>query len=55
MLPVDISDAPNGRARSNIDLAYNRTRSEFLVTWQQNASGNDDVYAQRVKVHKRKI
>jgi hypothetical protein len=47
----DISDAPNGHARSNIDLAYNRTRNEFLVAWQQNDSGNDDVYAQRVKVH----
>ena len=46
-----ISNAPNGFTRSNIDLAYNRTRNEFLVVWQQNDSGKDAVYAQRVKVH----
>ena len=47
-----IANAPNGSTRSNIDLAYNRARNEFLVTWQQQVgSGKVDVYAQRVKVH----
>jgi hypothetical protein len=33
------------------DLAYNRSRNEFLVTWQQKPSGGDyDIYGRRVKL-----
>lgn len=32
------------------DVAYNRSRNEFLVTWQQIVGGDFDVYARRVKM-----
>jgi hypothetical protein len=33
------------------DLAYNRSRNEFLVAWQQEPPGGDyDIYGQRVKL-----
>jgi len=32
------------------DVAYNHSRNEFLVTWQQIVAGDFDVYARRVKM-----
>jgi hypothetical protein len=34
----------------NPDLAYNRTRNEFLVAWDQDVLGDRDVYGRRVKM-----
>jgi hypothetical protein len=41
-------DSGGGHARSKPDLAYNRSRNEYLVVWQQWASSDYDVYSRRV-------
>lgn len=41
-------DAAGGYPRSQPDLAYNRSRNEYLVVWQQWASSEYDVYGRRV-------
>jgi hypothetical protein len=46
IVPTTATDAPD-----QPDLAYNRSRNEFLVVWRQMPSGGDyDVYGRRVKM-----
>ena len=42
-----ISEDPGGQRRLEPDLAYNRSRNEFLVVWEQE-NGNRNIYARRV-------
>ena len=44
-----ISTDPGGAAREQPDLAYNRSRNEYLVVWRQRFTSSDyDIYARRV-------
>jgi hypothetical protein len=43
-----ISADPGGDPRRNPDVAYNRSRNEFLVAWEQESGGQWDVFARRV-------
>ena len=44
-----ISEDPGGHERYDPDVAYCRTRNEFLVVWRQLATPSDgDIYARRV-------
>jgi len=46
-----ISQDPGGSERYNPDVAYNRSRNEYLVVWQQKdpTYGDYDIYARRVQ------
>jgi hypothetical protein len=43
-----ISDDTGGDPRMNPDIAYNRSRNEFLVAWEQESGGQWDVFARQV-------
>ena len=46
---VSISNDPVGSPRYQPDVVYNRSRNEYLVVWQQNDSGNYNIYARRAQ------